>query len=529
MEPTASAAGLSNRCVAAPWRDSIAGVSRRGIWLFLAVALPMLAALLASLSSVDLTFHLRAGDEILAAGAIPSVDTWTFTAAGLPWFDQQWLSDVVLTVVYRLGGWTWLAALRAILVGVVFASLLAIAVRRGLSPRTAALLTLVAFGIAAPALALRAQLFGMVFFAVSLVLVTERRRHPAWLWAIPVLVVAWANIHGSFLLAPLILALSWLEDLSDRSPLRHRALVVGVVSAVTACVTPFGPSVWAYAVGLSTNPEVTRRITEWQPTSIRDATGVLFFASVAGVGVLIARRGRPVAWPMLVWLGVFLAIGLYAQRGLAWWPLAAVPVVAGLLPAPDATAPEVPSRSAMNRLNAVLAALVVLAGVALLPAWRPIEPATGVPAGVLTDSPPGLTAALREATERGDNVFNPQPWGSWLEFAVPEASYALDSRIEFFPPEVWDAYEGVVTGAAGWEERLGRWHVAAIVLQIEDSAFRDRLIAAGWTETYRDADGSVFVTPSRGSIPQGSSLVGQGPTFVERRSTDHCLIGCDAG
>ena len=493
MEPRVRAAGLSNRCVPAPWRDSIAGVSLRGLWLFLAVALPMLAALLASLSSVDLTFHLRAGDEILAAGAIPSADTWTFTASGLPWFDQQWLSEVALTVVYRLGGWTGLAVLRAILVGVVFASLLAIAVRRGLAPRTAALLTIVAFGIAAPALALRAQLFGMAFFAITLVLVTERGRHPGWLWAIPVLVVPWANIHGSFFLAPLVLGLSWLEDMVERSPLRHRALVVGVITAVTACLTPFGPAVWAYAVGLSTNPEVTRRITEWQPTSIRDATGVLFFISVAAVGLMIARRDRPVAWPTMSWLGVFVAIGLYAQRGLAWWPLAAVPVVAALLPSALATAPELPARRSMQRMNAVVTALVVLAGVALLPAWRPIEPATGVPVGVLTDAPPGVTAALREATGPGDNVFNPQPWGSWFEFAVPEARYALDSRIEFFPPEVWDAYEGVVVGAAGWEERLEAWHVAAVVLQVEDSAFRDRLIDAGWKETYRDREGSVLV------------------------------------
>jgi hypothetical protein len=111
-----------------------------------------------------------------------------------------------------------------------------------------------------------------------------------------------------------------------------------------------------------------------------------------------------------------------------------------------------------------------------------------------------VTAALREATEPGDNVFNPQPWGSWFEFAVPEARYALDSRIEFFPPEVWDQYEGVVVGADGWQKRLDDWNVAAIVLQVEDVAFRDRLVAAGWTETYRDDDGSVFVRETATSL-----------------------------
>ena len=59
---------------------SIPRVSLRQLWAFLAIALPVLAAVIAPLPSVDLAYHLRAGAEILATRAIPSVDTWTFTA-----------------------------------------------------------------------------------------------------------------------------------------------------------------------------------------------------------------------------------------------------------------------------------------------------------------------------------------------------------------------------------------------------------------------------------------------------------------
>lgn len=481
-------------------------MSLRGLWIFLAVALPVLASLLASLSSVDLAFHLRAGDEILSTRSIPAVDTWTFTAIGLQWFDQQWLSEVVLTAAYRLGGWTGLVLLRAALVGVVFASVLLIGLRQGLSPRNAALLTLVAFAVAAPALALRAQLFGMGLFAITLLLVAERRRWPASLWVIPLLVVPWANLHGSFFLAPLVLGLAWLEDLADRSVLRHRAILVGGGSALAACITPFGPAVWGYAVGLSTNPEVARRITEWQPTTIRDATGVLFFVSVAVVAMLVARHGRPIPWPTLAWFGVFVAIGLYAQRGLAWWPLAAAAAVAtsGLIPGlPASTEPATPRGA--RRLNAAVAALVVLAGVALLPIWRPTDAATGVPVGVLTDAPPGLTAAVRKVTESGDHVFNPQPWGSWFEFAVPEIKVALDSRIEFFPAAVWDAYEAVEAGHGGWEEQLKAWNVAVVVVDDADGPFAVRLEAAGWERTHVDPDGALFRRPSPMGAMQSSS------------------------
>ena len=459
--------------------------------MFLAISLPVLASLLASLSSVDLAYHLRAGDEILRTGSIPSADTWTFTAPGAPWFDQQWGAQVLLEAVHRFGGWTGLALFRATLVGVIFGSIAIIGLRRGSSPRTAALLTLAAFAAAAPALALRPQLFGMALFAIVLLLVSDRARHPARLWVIPLLVVAWANVHGSFFLASVVLGLAWLVDVAEHRQGAHRTLLIGVVAAVAACVTPFGPAVWAYAVGLATNPEVTRRITEWQPTTIRDGTGLLFFGSVAAVAILLARRGRPVAWPTLAWFGVFIVIGLYAQRGLAWWPLAAAAGVADLLPVWSG-APEPPTPPTLRRLNVVVAGAVVLASVALLPAWRPIDPGTRTPVAVLTDAPPGVTAALREIARPGDHVFNPQAWGSWFEYAAPDVRVALDSRIEFFPAMVWDAYEGVLAGSDGWEDQLVGWDVSIVVVDDADGAFAARLAAAGWERTYRDADGAVF-------------------------------------
>jgi hypothetical protein len=472
-------------------------VSLNRLWTFLAIALPVLAALLASLSSVDLASNLRAGDEILRTGAIPRTDTWTFTAAGEPWFDQQWGAQVILQAVYRVGGWTGLALLRAALVGIIFGAVLAIALRRGVSARNAALVTLAAFVIAAPALALRPQLLGMALFAILLALVSDRRRRPARIWAIPVLVIVWANVHGSFFLAPLVLGLAWLEDASERADGAHRTLLVAVVSLVAACVTPYGPAVWAYAVGLSTNPEVTRRITEWQPTTIRDGTGILFFLSVAAIVAWIARSGRAVPWPTLAWLGVFAAIGLYAQRGLAWWSLAAAVAVLGLVPrgaetAETAEAAEPVTPPTLRRLNLVVASALVLAGIALLPTWRPSDAGTGVPIGVLTDAPPGVTAALRDVVRPGDHVFNPQPWGSWFELAVPDVQVALDSRIEFFPIEVWDDYERVVAGGDGWEERLASWDVAVIVVEESEGPFAARLEGAGWERTYADSDGAIF-------------------------------------
>lgn len=462
------------------------------LWVFLATALPVFASLLATMSTVDLAYHLRAGGEILSARAIPTVDTWTFTAAGLPWVDQQWGAQVVLAVTERLGGWTGLAILRAALTGVIFACIAAIGLRRGLDARTAALLSLIVFVVAAPAMALRPQLLGMTCFAVVLSLVADRRAHPRRLWLVPVIVAVWANLHGSFFLGPVVLGLAWLEDLHDRIASPHKTLPLAVVSAAAASLTPFGPWVWVYAVALSVNPEVTSRIMEWQPTSLRDVPGILFFASVIGVVVLIARRGRATSWPTLAWLAVFFAIGVYAQRGLAWWPLGAVAAVAGtLIPGSASRAPV--DSPLMRRLNLVVAGGLILVAVALLPAWRPIDPGTHTPVGVLADAPSGITAALRTSSAPGDRVFNPQIWGSWFAYALPDRRIAIDSRIEFFPAQTWDDYERVIAGVEGWEARLRAWDVDVVVVQAADApGFGARLIGAGWRNVYGDADGLIL-------------------------------------
>jgi hypothetical protein len=58
------------------------------LWAVLAVLLPILGALLATISTVDLAYHLRAGAIVLDQRTLPSPDTFTFTAGGLPWFDH---------------------------------------------------------------------------------------------------------------------------------------------------------------------------------------------------------------------------------------------------------------------------------------------------------------------------------------------------------------------------------------------------------------------------------------------------------
>jgi hypothetical protein len=468
------------------------------LWAFLAVALPVLASLLVGLPSVDLAYHIRAGALTLDTGLIPAADTFTFTAYGRPWLNQQWGAQVVLAAVYRAAGWAGLAILRAALVGAL-AGLVYHACRgHGVNRRVAAWLTIAAFATASVALGLRPQLFGLVFFAATLLLLAERRDRPRLLWLVPLVVVAWANAHGSFFLGPVLVGLAWLEDVHDGHPAATRTFLAAIAAAFAALLNPFGPAVWLYASGLTTNPLVTERISEWQPTTLRSVAGLAFFATALLVAAFLARRGRTTSWPALLAFAVFFGIGAWAVRGIAWWALGAAVTVAALVGSERGPA-TLEGLERPRPVNTVLAAVLALAGVALLPMWRPVDRQLGAPAGVVANAPPGLTAAVTGLARPGDNLYLPQPWGSWFEFATPAARVVLDSRIELFPAEVWDRYEAVAAGRPEWRRILNDWGVTLVIATNErEGGLLEQLAAdASWRQVYSDADGRLFVRADR--------------------------------
>ena len=146
----------------------------------------------------------------------------------------------------------------------------------------------------------------------------------------------------------------------------------------------------------------------------------------------------------------------------------------------------------MRRVNGLLAGVLILACLLALPSARQPVPGAGVPAELVTPAPAGVTSTLRDLARPGDRIFNPQSWGSWFEYALPDQLVAVDSRIELFTPEVWQRYEQVAAGVGDWDDQLEAWDVAFVVTLARDTAFAERLVAAGWRELHRDAEGAVY-------------------------------------
>jgi hypothetical protein len=446
------------------------------------------ALLLPPLSTIDLAYQVRAGDLMLSTRHLLSVDLFTFTAGGRSWLNQQWGAELVFALLHRAGGWALLIVVRAALGGGIAWFIYLSCRSRGAGVKRAAALTIAGMALAFPGMILRPQLLGLAFFAATVWLVGERHRRPRSVWIVPLLVLPWVNLHGSFVLAPVILGLAALEDWHRRSPSAARTALAAVAAAIAATANPFGLRVWSYALGITTNSQVTNSIVEWRPPTVRTGIGALFFLSAAAVALVLARRGAATPWPLLLTLAVFFAIGLFAVRGVYWWALVVPSVMAELLwPEGRRT-----SGTDLPVANLAIAVVLVLLGVAFLPWLRAGGSANST--RLLTDAPQGITQAIRGALGPGDRPFNPQIWGSWLEFSLPDHRWFVDARIEVFPAPVWRDYDRVSGGIEGWQAILRRWGVTVVVADRRQQAALIPRIRRdpGWRLVYEDAEGLVF-------------------------------------
>ncbi|HJW22565.1 MAG TPA: hypothetical protein VJ506_09070, partial [Candidatus Limnocylindrales bacterium] len=90
-------------------------------------------------------------------------------------------------------------------------------------------------------------------------------------------------------------------------------------------------------------------------------------------------------------------------------------------------------------------------------------------------------------------VWNPQTWGSWLEFASPADRYALDSRIELFPGSIWDDAATISAGNLG---ALAKYQVDIVVTDSQADAGLEAALTsdpADWLEFAMTCDGAIWL------------------------------------
>lgn len=250
-----------------------------GAILFFAVA--TIFGMLEVHSSTDTWIGLAAARQIFELGHVPQNDTFSFTMHDQPWYNQNWLTHVIMYLEYdklgpdglAIGTWCTSAAIFFMtmlaayfrsgswLAAWIAGALVGVGSRDFLSPRPS---TMGFFCIAA---------LGLLINALE----GQRREKPRW-WPIVglgLLLLLWGNAHGSFNLAYGIIGIylaCWagmrlvrvgLVQITDQQAIVI-ALVAGAIFLVTLLCGPFGLANFIHPNKVLGSNE-WRSVSEWRP------------------------------------------------------------------------------------------------------------------------------------------------------------------------------------------------------------------------------------------------------------------------
>lgn len=445
-------------------------------------------------------FHIRTGQYIVEHGAVPRADVFSFTRAGQPWFEWEWLASVLFYAGFQLAGF------KALILGVsaVIAAAILVLVRhmvwRGANVFIAVFLMHIAITVSSVHYLARPLVFTMLFMALSLWLIeADRQKRSRAVWMLVPLCALWANLHAGFagLLATLaILAAGCLFEGKPRYAARYSLL--GGLCLLASGINPYGFAehlhVWRYMH----DPNIQSLVQEFQPPKFAGFQGLYFEAMIAGSVVIIVRliMQRQIAsalmiaaWTHLALQSVrhmpILAIVLlpYAAAELValWKFLAEKQQVVGIL-----NAVAVDFQPAVSRVSIWPAVLVLF--LALGPAG------ISYPRDFSSERYPAAMVARHADLLASSHVFAIDSWSDYMVFRLyPRVRVFMDGRNQgFYGDDLPEEYLDVLYGRARWRDLLGKYSVNVVLAPYSSSIASLLRLDSGWRVVDQNDDAILF-------------------------------------
>jgi hypothetical protein len=324
--------------------------STDALWFAVILAFLLVMGSVRPLPPNDLWWHARVGSETLDSGRIPANDVYSLTESGQPFFYQSWLAEVLMAGILRLGDVRLLVLVRTLIMLALFAAVMLLSWWASGGDRRAVIpVTVVAILLGLGNMTVRPQLFAYPLFIAVFGILWVYRRGGARraIWLVPVLMVIWVNMHGSFalglglvwifflggLLSYLLPALSgdWQSEPQEARDQLKTLGVVALLSTAALLFNPRGVAISGYVADLLTDAPSQILGAEWQLPDPKAGLGRTFYI-VLMLAILKLAMARPAI--ALTELLVFLAFTWLAASGVryvVWFGLVSAPILAGAL------------------------------------------------------------------------------------------------------------------------------------------------------------------------------------------------------
>jgi hypothetical protein len=452
-------------------------------------------------ADTDMYWHLRAGQYILETRTIPNVDPFSWTASGLPWVNVHWLSQIILYGTYVLLGLPGLSLLVAALVVVAF-----VFVWKQMEggPFLRAFIVVLAAAVAGAVWTPRSQMATFVLTAlVAYLIYLYKWKQTDRLWFIPLVFVAWVNLHGGYISGFMVLGAVLAGEIINHVlgfegpdvltwQRWRKLLIITLISGAVLLINPFTFTALQLPFRTVNIGVLQDYIQEWAAPNFHELFQQPMLWLLLLTLVVIGWSGRRLDATDAVLLVVFAYITFLARRNMGLFALICAPVLSR-----HAAALLGRYRIGQRQLskghpivNWIILALISVA--AIMKILLPLLPATRFEAEqkIL----PVEAADWIAAQQPAGKMFNSYNWGGYLLWRLwPEYPVYADGRTDVYPNTFLQEYLQIVTGQLDAPLLFDERGVRTVIIEPESPLVKQLTQSGRWREAHRDVLAVVLV------------------------------------
>jgi hypothetical protein len=461
---------------------------------------------IAGIQDPDFWWHLRIGRWMVENGRLPSNDIFTFTVPGHVWTDHEYLTEILMWLIYAKLGAAGISIAFGLVTWLGFFFIYR-QVRR--QP-----FVIVALGIFIGAVAgnpiwgPRAQMITFALTCLELYwLDGYLRGRSRALTFFPVVMAVWANLHGGWVIGFVWLGVALVAELGawvwNPTNLAHRAhvrylAIITAVSAVAVLATPHGFSLYVYPFQTVTSMAQERLIVEWFSPDFHQPYLRAFEAMVLLLVGGFALK-RPSLYEFLLAV-IALALALQSVRNVVLFVAAATPVIINCysaawmeLAANRQWKPTLPAQPIFAVITSVV--LIGLTVGALLVVFVHINP-TKQKSLDASSYPVAAADWLAAHPEVGTRMYNQYGWGGYLAYRFypqPNRRVFIFGEAALMGDSLLIDYEDIQTLRSDWATLLDKYGVDYIVYNRGEALANVLATQPGWKLVYQDPVAVIYV------------------------------------
>lgn len=488
-----------------PW------IKKEHLYVYIALLLILIMAIRTPLDS-DMWWHLKAGEESWINREVYSIDTFSHTRSGSEWINHSWLSQVLMYLLYKSGGYYAMS----IWVGLCAVSSMALVYFQMQSyPIIKSVVIILAGIVASVVWSPRPQIFSLVLFSLMSFLLYKykiNKKYQILFWLIP-LMLLWANLHAGYSLGFILLGSViagevinniLARDLKTQLSWKEIGMLVltGFVCLMIILINPYGIEIWKIPFNTVGLEILQDSISEWASPDFHQAFQQPMLIMLIGIMVVLGLSDMPMDGADLVSLAVFSLAALIARRNFGPFAIVGAPILARHSAAfVDSWLKNIKQRSVkinglINRIeesnqdfnpsiiNLVNSGLLILLITASI--WKTInvnntEFIMRAETGML----PRKAVDWMIDEKLPGKIFNDYNWGGYLIWNMPEYPVFSDGRTDLFGDEILYDYIDISSGKNGWDSKLEKYGIETLLIQ-PDIALEKLATLSGWNVIYKD-------------------------------------------